>query len=181
MRDTLKIILEDKVINLLSDTVDKLPVQDSSDLNSTYVTVLGMLLVAIITVASQYLLIRKTIKADLEKIRLQIHSDFDFKNRYEWISNFRQIISELITTTDPDYNKKLNKTKMLLLINQAQIMLNDDIKDEKELEGLITKLGMDADYLKSNTIEGDNNILLSQDAILKGTKKLLHKKQFENK
>ena len=70
---------------------------------------------------------------------------------------------------------------MLLLINQAQIMLNDDIKEEKELEGLITKLGMDADYLKSNTIEGDNNILLSQDAILKGTKKLLHKKQFENK
>ncbi|OFX19492.1 MAG: hypothetical protein A2033_08010 [Bacteroidetes bacterium GWA2_31_9] len=181
MQDTLKILLEDKVNNLLSDMVDKLSVQDSSNLNSTYVTVIGMLLVAIITVTSQYLLIRKTIKADFEKIRLQIHSDFDFKNRYEWVSNFRQIISELITTTDPDYNKELNKTKMLLLINQAQIMLSDDIKEEKELEGLITKLGMDADYLKSDTKESDKSILQTQDAILKRTKQLLNKKQFENK
>jgi hypothetical protein len=60
-------------------------------------------------------------------------------------------------------------------------MLNDDIKEEKELEGLITKLGMVADYLKLNTKEDEKDILLTQDAILKKTKQLLHKKQFENK
>jgi hypothetical protein len=179
MTDTLKVLLEDKLINVLNNTIDKLPIQDSSNLDSTYVTVLGMLLVAIITIASQYLLIRKTIKADFEKIKTQIHSDFEFKNRYDWISHFRRIISELITTTDPDYNKEVDKIKMLSLINQAQIMLNDNVVEEKELEGLITKLGFDADYFKSNTKEGEKNILLTQDSILKKTKLMLHKKQFE--
>ena len=173
--------MEDKVINLLSDTVDKISVQDKSDLNSTYITVLGMLLVAIITVASQYLLIHKTIKADLSKMMLQIHSDFEFKNRHEWISNFRQIISELITTTDPDYNKEKNKTKMLLLINQAQIMLNDYITEEKELHDLITKLGMYADHLELDDEERRDTVLFTQHEIITKTKILLHNKQFDNK
>ena len=58
-------------------------------------------------------------------------------------------------------------------------MLNDNSAKEKELEGLITKLGLVADYAKSNTQEDKKNILLTQSAILKKTKLLLHQKQFD--
>ena len=152
----------------------------SNDLESSFITVIGMLLVALITSLFHILITRQVIKADIHKIKIQASSDFQFKNRFEWISNFRKIIAELLTTTDPDNKNSVDKHRMIFYINQAQLMLDSNKPDEKELSELITKLGTYSDYWNDSSKISEINILKIQSEITEKTKSMLNKKQFSN-
>jgi hypothetical protein len=177
MTDSLKIQAIERITNTIDQNVDKILHSSDGIFSESTITVIGMLLVAIITVLSQYLIMRKTFRTDFEKIREQISADFVSKSRLSWISDFRNIVSELITTTDPDYNVTLDKFKMCKLISQAQIMLDNSDKEERELGALITRLGLHTDYWNDKSHESQVAILKIQDAVLESTRTLLSKKQ----
>lgn len=175
MIDSLKVELSKNSIQLIHEVTSKNSSNTSSIL-PVIITVIGMLLVALITIASQQIITRNAFKADLNKIQKQIELDFNSKNRFDWILNFRNLVSELILITDPIYNKEIDKLKMLSLITQTQIMLDNTDKDENELIGLITNLGLKSDMLKK--ANGESEILKIHSAITDKTRTLLKKKQF---
>ena len=47
-----------------------------------------------------------------------------------------------MTETDPDSDSEFNKTRMISLINQSQLMLDSSKALEKEIFGLITHIGL---------------------------------------
>ena len=55
----------------MTDLVGEIPAQDEANFNSKIRRIVGMLLVALITVVSQYVFIQKTIKSNLEKVQHQ--------------------------------------------------------------------------------------------------------------
>ena len=189
MRDTIDVVFNSK----LTSAVAEIASNSKNSIDPIYhviITVLGMLLVALITVFSQHLITKKTIladfekinsqiKSDIEKIGLQVKSDFQMRIKFEWISNLRLIISELITTTDPDYNATIDRKKMLFLINQAQIMLNIKNEKEKELACMLTELGHVADYDKLEKEEANPKILNVQTRITEQTRLILREKEEE--
>lgn len=181
MTDTLQIGLNDSLIPTLTESVEKVIQHTSSELNSAWITVIGMFLVAVITVISQLIITKKVIVADINKLQIQALSDFDFKNRFDWIHNFRKIIADLMTITDPDCNVDLDKSKMTSLINQAQLMLDDSVSDEKEICELLTKLGIHSDYWNDKSKQSEISILNTQSDIANKTKRLLLKKQYTDK
>lgn len=175
MIDSLNVELSKNSIQLIHELTTKNGSTTSSIL-PVIITVIGMLLVALITNASQQIITRNAFKADLNKIQKQIELDFNSKNRFDWILNFRKLVSELILITDPIYNKEIDKLKMLSLITQIQIMLDNTDKDENELIGLITDLGLKSDMLKKDN--GESEILRIHTSIADNTRILLKKKQF---
>lgn len=173
MTDTLLVDMSARTLTHINTLANDFIIKPSNS-NGTYITVCGMLLVSIISLIGQYIIMKGYIKRDKEKQGLQVISDFNVKLTHEWISDFRKIIAELITTTDPDYNGGLDKTKMMLLISQAQIMLDNSITVELELSVLITQLGMTADYLRTDDEEAVKlAILQSQDIVVKQAQKVL--------
>lgn len=178
MNDTLQIELNENLIPMLTENIEKVIQHTSDGLSTAWITVIGMFLVAVITVISQLIITKKIIVADINKLQIQAHSDFDFKNRFDWIQNFRKIIADLMTVTDPDCNINLDKNKMTSLINQAQLMLDDSISDEKEISKLLTKLGIHSDYWNDKSKQSEITILNIQSIIADKTKRLLLRKQF---
>lgn len=63
MTDSLKVLFGNEFVKALSN--------DSSELNSTYITVIGVLLAAIITVVSQYFITTKMIRSDIHILLTQ--------------------------------------------------------------------------------------------------------------
>ncbi len=161
-----------------------------------------MIAVAFITVISQHWISKKSVRADLEKLNkqmksdfenfnsqfkydvdkigLQVKSDFQMKMKFDWILNVRKVIADLITTTDPEYNTTIDRRKMLYLINQAQLILDVNNKDEDKLARLITELGHVADYADTRGEGSVDEILKVQAEIISQTRIVLKEKQEAN-
>ena len=132
----------DKTFELLTKILEELTSKPDSAIITAIISLGGMLIVAIMSIVTQIFITRHIVKSDFRKIQTQIQTEYDFKNRQEWINQFRKIIAELVTETDPELNDTFNKTRMISLINQAQLMLDTSKNDEKEIFGKITHLGM---------------------------------------
>jgi len=200
MKDTLNIITDPNFnyafVKLAKDNNSMEPIYQ------VLFTVLGMIIVAIITVMSQHWITKKNIRADFDKLnkqistdfekaktqlkldieknRLQVLSDFKMKIIYNWISSIRVIIADLITTTDPDFNDSIDKVKMLHLINQAQLLLDENIYDERNLNKCLSDLGT---IINDNSIMNKSisfEILRIQNDIINSTRAIIKKKQNEN-
>ena len=118
MTDTLTIELTQDTLKLPVDLILK-SINNEVAFSKEWITVIGMTLVAAITVLSQYFLTKKTSKSELKKIHTQIESDFSAKSRLDWVKGFRFLISDLLTTVDPDFRGVLDKKKMANLIFQS--------------------------------------------------------------
>ena len=89
----------------------------------------------------------------------------------EWVNKLREVIANLVVTTDPEYNPNLDKLKMALLINEAQLLLNES-NTHKKLNALLNELGMMCDYWKSDSEQHRINILKHQGKIAAATKEI---------
>ena len=127
MIDTLAFKLSKDTLQVTGDIAIKVADNNKELIGKEWTTVIGMILVAIMTIISQHLLTRRTNKTDFAKIKTQMESDFLAKSRFEWISSFRIIISNLLVAVDPDFRKELDGQKMAGLIFQAQLMLDDAV------------------------------------------------------
>ena len=171
-KDTLQL-----AVNMSIDNIPK--VDTDTPFNKEWIPVIGMTLVAFITVLSQYYLTNRTTKAEFEKIQAQINSDFSAKSRFEWINNFRHIISELLTTVDPDFRGELDEKKMANLIFQGQLMLDDTIAHEKHISSILSKLGDYAVKVEIGNKLSERELLLVQAELEKATKEILKDKQLK--
>jgi len=131
-------ISEDKTIQLLTKILENMNAKP----DSAIIGLGGMVLVAILSILTQIFITRYIIKADLRKIQTQIETEYNFRKKQEWNIQFRKIIADLVTETDPDRENEFNITKMISLINQSQLMLDSANSIEKEIFGLITHIGM---------------------------------------
>lgn len=200
MRDTLDIVINNEITSAITEIAQS---NDKSidPIYNVLLTVMGMIAVALITAFSQHWISKKAIRADFEKLNkqmkldfekvnfqfktdfdkigLQVKSDFHMKMKFDSISNIRTIISDLITTTDSDYNKTVDQRKMLYLINQAQIVLDIENEEENRLACLITELGhaVNADRSVIEEYESSRSILIIQREIIELTRIILRAKQ----
>lgn len=135
-------IMEEKIIELLTKVLESLANKPDSTIITAIIGLGGMLFVALMSIFTQIIITKKIIKSDFQKIQTQIKTEYDFKTKQEWIIQFRKIIADLVTETDPERNTTFSKIRLISLINQSQLMLNPTIFTEKEIFGLITHLGM---------------------------------------
>lgn len=115
--------------------------QPDSAIITSLISLGGIVVVAVMSVLTQIFLTRHIVKSDFRKIKTQIQTEYDFKKKQEWINQFRKIIADLVTETDPEENDTFNNIRMISLINQAQLMLDSSKMNESEILGEIVHLG----------------------------------------
>jgi hypothetical protein len=178
MTDTLAFQLSKDTLHLTGDLAIKVADHNQGSIGSEWVAGIITIFVTIVTIIWQSILTRRTIKSDFVKIKAQIEFDFLAKSKFEWISSFKTIISNLLVVVDIDFRKEkeLDGQKMAGLIFQAQLMLDDAIESEKQLASLLSKLGHHAVNAQIGNSELEKELLLIQAEVQSVTKTILKNK-----
>jgi hypothetical protein len=177
INDTLTYQLAQDTLRVTVDLANSIPQNSNSTfIDKEWIPVVGMTLVALITIISQHLLTRRTTKSEFDKIRSQMESDFTSKIRFDWISSFRSKISELITSTDPEFNEAPDYLSILSLINYAQLMLSEYVPEEQELGSMLSELGLLTYIREKKDVDNVTKSLMLQAKIVNQTKLVINKK-----
>lgn len=90
----------------------------------------------------QWFVARSTIRAETERLHRQLSAEFRLQQLSEWQTEFRSVMSELLTVTDPETKGSLPKERIVQLVLKAQLMLNPNLPAHAKVNGLINALAL---------------------------------------
>lgn len=128
------------------DNIQKLLMELSAKpdaaITAAYITVGGMLGVAILGAITQLLLTKFVLKSEYQKIHRQLSSEFRLRQYELWQIRFQDTMVELLKATDPECNSSFSPANITPLIHKAQLMLN--LRDPKHarINGYVNDLGL---------------------------------------
>lgn len=135
--------MENEILLSIQSLLEKLLRKEESELSSSIITVFGMIGVAILTSVTQFIITKRVIVSEHERIRLQLDSEFKLKQHENWQIRFQNVASELLTELDPELNKDLNnERKSVEQIHKIQMMLNLEISSHYKLNSQVQELGL---------------------------------------
>jgi DNA-directed RNA polymerase subunit L len=126
------------IINLLKELLSK----PDGVVVAAYITVGGMFGVAVVTALVQWFVTRTILRSEHQRLHIQLQTDFRLKQFSQWQQEFISTISELLTHTDPEVYPTPERTKVVPLIQKAQLMLNLELEAHRKVNGLINELGL---------------------------------------
>lgn len=107
---------------------------------AAYITVGGMFGVALIAAIAQWSLTKRIIRSEHDKLYKQLNSEFKSKQFEYWQSEFKEVISQLLSATDPEISSHFDKSKIIPLIHKAQLNLDVSNPSHRKVNGLILQL-----------------------------------------
>lgn len=106
------------------------------------ITVIGMLGVAFLTAAIQWIVTKRMIESEYKRLRLQLKADFESRQYEMWQERFIETISQLLKETDPETIRSFDSSKIVPLIHRSQLMLDLSKPIHSQVNSLITNLGL---------------------------------------
>ena len=145
---------------------------NKSDIISTYLTVGGMLGVALLAAISQWLITKKVISAEHERIKLQLRSEFQSRRHEKWDSDILEAISNLLTVTDPEINTDFVPSLVTKHVNRVQLLLDHNVP----LQGIVNNLANNLALTVNGWIgsKDKQNILTIHGQLLDASKRLFY-------
>lgn len=104
------------------------------------VTVCGMITVATLTTITQWIVTKRLITSEHNKISIQINSEFKLRQFENWQSDFKEAISLLLAATDPEIRNPFNKSEIVPLVHKIQLMLNLNHPGHRKVNELLNSL-----------------------------------------
>jgi len=148
--------MENEILLSIQKLLEELLKKESSGLSSSTITVLGMIGVAILTSITQFMVTKKIIFSEHERIKLQLDSEFKLRQQESWQIRFQNIASDLLTELDPELNKNLdNERKSVEQIHKIQMMLNLKVPLHEKLNIQVQELGLDINNKRSKYTHGE--------------------------
>ena len=105
-------------------------------------TVGGMIAVVLLTSISQWIVTKRIILSEHNRLSIQINSEFKLKQFEIWQKDFKEIVSLLLTATDPEIRNPFNRNEIVPLVLKVQLMLNLDNPSHKKVNGLVNNLAL---------------------------------------
>ena len=106
------------------------------------ITVVGMIGVGILTAVIQWVVTRRMLQDEYRRLRLQLKSEFESRQYELWQERFIDARVKLLEATDPETNKTFDSSITVPLIHKAQLILDLRNPIHRQVNELITKLGM---------------------------------------
>ena len=97
---------------------------------------------ALLGATVQWFVARSTIRAETERLHRQLSTEFRLQQFSEWQTEFRSVMSELLSATDPEANEVLPKMRIVQLVLKAQLMLNPNLPSHAKVNDLINFLAL---------------------------------------
>ena len=156
------------IIKLLEDLLSK----PDGIVIAACITVIGMLVVAILTVIIQWRVTKTIIRSEHDRLRLQLKSEFQYRQFESWQKKFLDTISQLLKETDPEINTQFNPERVVPLIHIAQVMLNLEISSHRQVNDLITNLGLAVNAWETN--HDKSSIMTLHGTLLEAVRKIIN-------
>jgi len=161
-----------ETINIIKELFDEQSKSSSSTVIAAYLTVGGMLGVAILGAISQWFISKRVVSEEHKRLEIQLKSEFQSKRHEKWESDILEAITELLTATDPEINPEINSALVTKHVNRVQLLLNDKNPLQGQVNGLVNHLALAVNGWQGNRDELP--ILKIHGQLLDASKKLIY-------
>lgn len=134
--------MDAETINAIRTLLQEYSSKQSGTVTAAYLTVGGMLGVAILGAITQWIVTKRIINAEHKRLENQLRSEFQLRRHESWETKFQEAITELLRVTDPEINPDISPRDVTPHIIRAQLLLNPRHPRHKEVNKLINELGL---------------------------------------
>lgn len=134
--------MNNEILLAIKRLLEQLVAKPDGAVVAACVTVGGMLGVALLTAAVQWIVTRTVVRSEHHRLETQLTSEFRLRQFESWQNRFQDTVADLLAALDPEANVTINPEKVVPLIHKAQLMLNLDLESHRNINSLIIQLGL---------------------------------------
>jgi len=165
-------MLDQDTLNAINLLFEEYANKESSTVTAAYLTVGGMLGVAMLGAFSQWLITKKVINEEHKRLAMQLKSEFQTKRHEKWETNILEAITNLLTATDPEINSEIIPAEVTKCVNRVQLLLNHNKPLQREVNNLVNQLALAVNGWHGN--QDMASILTIHGQLLDASKKLIY-------
>lgn len=164
--------MDTETLNAIRALFEEYSKGDSGTVTAAYLTVGGMLGVAILGAISQWFISKKIVNEEHRRLEIQLRSEFQAKRHEKWESDILEEITELLTATDPEINVEINPAIVTKHVIRVQLLLNHENALQGQVNNLVNHLALAVNGWQGN--KDELPILKIHGQLLDASKKLIY-------
>jgi len=136
--------MDAETISAIKALFEEYSAKDGGTVTAAYLTVGGMLGVAILGAISQWLISRHVVAEEHRRLSIQLRSEFQARRHEKWEAQLLDAITDLLKVTDPEINVPIDPTAVTPCVLRVQLLLNPDNPIQAEVNSLVNQLALTA-------------------------------------
>ncbi|MCG7927620.1 MAG: hypothetical protein JAY67_19040 [Candidatus Thiodiazotropha taylori] len=165
--------MDNETVDLVKRLFEDYSNKDSGTVTAAYITIGGMLGVAILGVISQWVITRRIVSEEHKRILMQVNSERFARQHEKWEADIIEGISGLLKATDPEINPKINHIAVTGYVLRVQLLLNTNDPNQDRVNKLVNQLALTANGWQP--AESPSVLLRIHDQLLEATKPLIYR------
>lgn len=128
--------MDTETVNAIKVLLEEYANKDSGVVTAAFLTVCGMLGVAILGAITQWLITKRILKEETRRLSLQLNSEFKVQRHQKWESDVLDSLTQLLKATDPDISGGISDSEVAEKIIRFQLLLDNS----KPLQGQVNNI-----------------------------------------
>jgi len=165
--------MDNETINLIKSLFEEYANKDGSTVTAAYITIGGMLGVAILGAISQLIITKRIVSEGHKRMLAQVNSERFARQHEKWEADIIEGITGLLKATDPEINPEMNHASVTGYVLRIQLLLNTNDPNQDRVNQLVNQLALTVNgWLPT---ESHSKLLRVHDQLLEATKLLIYR------
>jgi hypothetical protein len=165
--------MDNETIDLLKGLFEEYANKDNGVVTAAYITIGGMLGVAILGALSQWVITKIVVSEEHKRMLAQVNTERFARQHENWEAEILEGVAGLLKATDPEINPKINRAAVTGYVLRIQLLLNTNDPNQSRVNTLINQLALKANGWEQ--AEGASEILGIHNKLLEATKSLIYR------
>lgn len=165
--------MDNETINLIKGLFEEYANKDSSTVTAAYITIGGMLGVAILGAISQWVITKRIVSEEHRRMLVQVDSERFARQHEKWEADIIEGITGLLKATDPEINSEINSATVTGYVLRVQLLLNTKDTNQDRVNQLVNQLALTANGWQP--AESSSALLSIHAQLLEATKLLIYR------
>ena len=164
--------MDAETLNMIKSLFEEYANKDNGTVIAAYLTVGGMLFIAIIGVISQWLITKRVVSEEHKRMLVQVESERYARQHEKWEADIIDGITGLLKATDPEINSEINSSAVTGDVLRVQLLLNTSDPNQERVNQLVNQLALIVNGWQE--AENSSELLRIHGQLLEATKLLIY-------
>lgn len=165
--------MDTETVNLIKGLFEEYANKDSSTVTAAYITIGGMLGVAILGAMSQWVITKRMVSEEHNRMLAQVNSERFARQHEKREADIVEGITGLLKATDPEINSVINPATVTSYVLRVQLLLNTNDPNQDRVNKIANKLALTANGWQR--AESSSALLGLHAQLLEATKLLVYR------
>lgn len=165
--------MDNETINLIKGLFEEYANKDNGVVTAAYITIGGMLGVAILGALSQWIITKIIVSEEHKRMLAQVDTERFARQHENWEAEILQGVTGLLKATDPEINPKINCSTVTGYVLRIQLLLNTNDPNQNRVNNLVNQLALKANGWEPS--ESTSELLGIQRQLIEATKLLIYR------